>query len=83
MLWFPILTSVAVVVGVHEGEPQALVLLQCALVGETPVDGTHHVRLLMTVVNGRFGHVDRFSVGGGKGEEGEEAHTSRADPTVP
>lgn len=83
MLWFPILTSVAVVVGVHEGEPQALVLLQCALVSETPVDGTHHVRLLMTVVNGRFGHVDRFSVGGGKGEEGEEAHTSRADPTVP
>lgn len=79
---FLILTSVAVVVGVHEGEPQALILLQRALVGEAPVDGTHHVRLLVAVVNGRFGHVDRFSAGGCKGEEGEEAHVSRADPTV-
>lgn len=72
---FPILTSVAIVVGVHEGEPQALVLLQCALVGEAPVDGTHHVRLLMTVVNGCFGHVDRFSAGGRqRGGRGRSAH---------
>lgn len=59
----PVPTSVAVVVGVHEGEPQALVLLQRALVGEAPVDGAHHVRLLVAVVDGGFGHVDGFSAG--------------------
>jgi len=69
-------------VGVHEGEPQALVLLQRALVGEAPVDGAHHVRLLVAVVDGRFGHVDGFSAEGCTGEEGKEAHVSRADPTV-
>lgn len=69
MLQLPVLTSVAVVVGVHEGEPQALVLLQRALVSEAPVNGTHHVCLLVAVVNGGFGHVDGFSAGC-KGEEG-------------
>lgn len=65
---FPVPTSVAVVVGVHEGEPQALVLLQRALVGEAPVDGTHHVRLLVAVVDGCFGHVDGFSAGKCRGD---------------
>lgn len=74
----PVLTPVAVVVGVHEGQPKALVLLQRALVSEAPVDGTHHVRLLVAVVNSRLGHVDGFSAGGCKGEEGEEVHVSRA-----
>lgn len=75
---FPILTPVPIVVGVHEGEPQALVLLQRALVSEAPVDGTHHVRLLVAVVNGCLSHVDGFSAGGCKGEGEEEAHVSRA-----
>lgn len=51
------LTPGAVAMGIHEGEPQPLVLLQGALVCEAPVHGTHHVGLLLAVVDGGFGHV--------------------------
>lgn len=60
----PGLTSVTVVVGIHEGQAQPLILLQGALVREAPVNSAHHVGLLMAIVNGSLGHVDRFSIGG-------------------
>ena len=50
------LTPGAVAVGVHEGEAQSLILLQGALVREAPVHGTHHVGLLLAVIDGGFGH---------------------------
>lgn len=79
MPWLPVLTPVAVVVGVHEGQPQPLVLLQRALVREAPVDGAHHVRLLVAVIDGRFGHVDGFAAEGWKGRSGgEPSWTGRA-----
>lgn len=53
-------TSVAVVVRLHEGQAQPLVFLQGTLVREAPVNGAHHVGLLIAVVHGGFGHVDGF-----------------------
>lgn len=79
-LQLPVLTTVAVVVGVHEGQPQPLILLQRALVREAPVDGTHHVCLLVAVINCCFGHVDRFAAGRCKGEKSEAEPASLPDP---
>lgn len=79
-LQLPVLTTVAVVVGVHEGQPQPLILLQCALVREAPVDGTHHVCLLMAVINCCFGHVDRFAAGRCEGEKNKAEPASLPAP---
>lgn len=54
------LTSVAVVVRIHKGQAQPLVLLQSTLVCKTPINRTHHMCLLVAVIDGSFGHVDRF-----------------------
>lgn len=51
------LTPGAIAWGVHEGQAQPLVLLQGALVREAAVNGTHHVGLLLAVVDGGLGHV--------------------------
>ena len=54
------LTPGAVAMAVHEGEAQALIFLQGALVREAPVYGTHHVGLLLAVVDRGLGHVHWF-----------------------
>lgn len=51
------LTTWAVAMGVHKGQAQPLVLLQGALVGEAAIHGTHHVCLLLAVVDSGFGHI--------------------------
>ena len=51
--------------GVHEGEAQPLILLQGALVREVPGHGTHHVGLLLAVVDGGLGHVHWLPAEGG------------------
>lgn len=62
------LTSGAIAMGVHEGEAQPLVLLQGALVREAPVHGTHHVGLLLAVVDSSLGHVHRLPAERGRQE---------------
>ena len=62
------LTPGAVAMGIHEGEPQLLVLLQGALVCEAPVHGAHHMGLLLAVVDGGLGHVHWIPAEGGRRE---------------